>query len=127
MAVIGFHASHELYPSGELLRHVRLAEQAGFEAAMCSDHFHSWKPRQGQSGFWRFAAGLAAAALLAINLSMSAANNTNWRLGRELEDGIAGSDRESQRQALLLHARSRLTPGAPVSRLPSSLLMFSEE
>jgi G6PDH family F420-dependent oxidoreductase len=49
--IIGFHASHELYPPSVLLRHVRRAEQAGFRAAMCSDHFHPWTPAQGQSGY----------------------------------------------------------------------------
>src|SRR3954454_11061193 len=51
MALLGFHASHELYPPSALLRHVRRAEQAGFRAAMCSDHFHPWTPAQGQSGY----------------------------------------------------------------------------
>ena len=51
MLKIGFHASHELYPPSELLRLVRLAERAGFNAAMCSDHFHPWSERQGESGF----------------------------------------------------------------------------
>ena len=48
---LGFHASHELYPPGDLLGHVRMAERAGFAAAMCSDHFHPWTERQGESGF----------------------------------------------------------------------------
>src|SRR5206468_7545051 len=65
MVTIGFHASHELYPPSELLRHVRRAERAGFRAATCSDHFHPWTPRQGQSGFsfaW-LGAALQATAL----------------------------------------------------------------
>lgn len=49
--MIGVHASHEQHRPGELLRYVALAEAAGFEAAMCSDHFHPWSERQGQSGF----------------------------------------------------------------------------
>jgi probable non-F420 flavinoid oxidoreductase len=48
---IGFHASHEQFAPGELLRLVQSAEQAGFGAGMCSDHFHPWTPGQGQSGF----------------------------------------------------------------------------
>lgn len=48
---IGFHASHEQFSPGELLRLVQLAEQAGFQAGMCSDHFHPWTPAQGHSGF----------------------------------------------------------------------------
>lgn len=51
MAVIGFHASHEQFSPSELLRYVRLAADAGFTAAMCSDHFHPWSERQGHSGF----------------------------------------------------------------------------
>ena len=48
--LIGYHASHEQFPPSELLRLVRQAEQAGFTAAMCSDHFHPWSDAQGQSG-----------------------------------------------------------------------------
>ena len=51
MAKIGFHASHEQLPPSVLLRAVRAAEQAGFDAAMCSDHFAPWSVRQGQSGY----------------------------------------------------------------------------
>jgi probable non-F420 flavinoid oxidoreductase len=51
MKVVGWHASHELYPPGELLRLARRAEAAGFQAGMCSDHFSPWTPQQGQSGF----------------------------------------------------------------------------
>src|SRR3712207_4419898 len=48
---IGFHCSHEQYPPSALLDLARRAERAGFEAAMCSDHFHPWSERQGHSGF----------------------------------------------------------------------------
>lgn len=51
MARIGFHCPHEQHPPGALLRFVKRAERAGFQAAMCSDHFHPWLPDQGQSGF----------------------------------------------------------------------------
>lgn len=51
MAIIGWHASHEQIPPSELLRAAQLAEQAGFEAGMSSDHFSPWSERQGQSGF----------------------------------------------------------------------------
>jgi probable non-F420 flavinoid oxidoreductase len=49
--VIGFHASHEQIAPARLLADVQLAEQAGFDAAMCSDHFEPWSPAQGHSGF----------------------------------------------------------------------------
>ena len=51
MTVIGFHASHEQIPPGDLLTAVQHAEAAGFTAAMCSDHFAPWSARQGESGF----------------------------------------------------------------------------
>lgn len=51
MTVIGFHASHEQIPPSRLLGDVRHAEQAGFQAAMCSDHIEPWSERQGHSGF----------------------------------------------------------------------------
>ncbi len=51
MTTIGFHASHEQIAPSQLLKDVVQAEQAGFDAAMCSDHFMPWSRRQGHSGF----------------------------------------------------------------------------
>jgi len=51
MTTVGFHASHEQVHPAALLRAVQRAEQAGFTAAMCSDHFAPWSARQGHSGF----------------------------------------------------------------------------
>lgn len=51
MTTIGFHASHEQLAPAQLLADVQLAEQAGFDAAMCSDHFEPWSAVQGHSGF----------------------------------------------------------------------------
>ena len=66
MARIGYHASHEQYSPGELLRLVQRADQAGFQSAMCSDHFHPWGENQGHSGFaWSW----LGAALQATSLS----------------------------------------------------------
>jgi probable non-F420 flavinoid oxidoreductase len=50
MAAIGYHASHEQFAPGDLLSLVRRAERAGFDCAMCSDHFHPWSEEQGESG-----------------------------------------------------------------------------
>jgi coenzyme F420-dependent glucose-6-phosphate dehydrogenase len=49
--VIGFHASHEQFAPDRLLRLTRAAEAAGFDAAMCSDHWAPWSDEQGESGF----------------------------------------------------------------------------
>jgi len=71
MATIGYHASHEQFAPGELLNHVRHAEQAGFSAAMCSDHIAPWSESQGHSGFaWSW----LGAALQATNLSYGTVN-----------------------------------------------------
>ncbi|MEW6116533.1 MAG: TIGR03885 family FMN-dependent LLM class oxidoreductase [Nitrospirota bacterium] len=62
---IGFHASHEQFKPSRLLELAKMAEDAGFHAAMCSDHFHPWSPRQGESGYaWSW----LGAALLATSL-----------------------------------------------------------
>ena len=50
MVSVGFHASHEQAPPSALRAAVQAAEQAGFTAAMCSDHFAPWSERQGHSG-----------------------------------------------------------------------------
>jgi probable non-F420 flavinoid oxidoreductase len=50
MPRIGFHASHEQLSPADLLAAVRKAEDAGFEAATCSDHLAPWGERQGHSG-----------------------------------------------------------------------------
>ncbi|WP_394620594.1 TIGR03885 family FMN-dependent LLM class oxidoreductase [Lentzea sp. JNUCC 0626] len=51
MTVYGIHASHEQISPARLLDAVTRAEQAGFGAAMSSDHFSPWSARQGESGF----------------------------------------------------------------------------
>ncbi len=53
-----------------------MAEQAGFDAAMCSDHFSPWSQRQGQSGFaWSW----LGAALQATSLSFGVVNAPGQR------------------------------------------------
>jgi probable non-F420 flavinoid oxidoreductase len=51
MPVIGFHNSHEQIHPAQLLTDVQHAEEVGFTAAMCSDHFAPWNLEQGHSGF----------------------------------------------------------------------------
>lgn len=51
MTRIGFHASHEQISPRQLLTDVQHAERAGFDMAMCSDHFSPWSTRQGHSGY----------------------------------------------------------------------------
>jgi probable non-F420 flavinoid oxidoreductase len=51
MVAVGFHASHEQVAPRPLLAAARRAQEAGFDAAMCSDHLAPWSARQGESGF----------------------------------------------------------------------------
>jgi probable non-F420 flavinoid oxidoreductase len=68
---VGYHASHEQFAPSELLRLVQAAEDAGFAAASCSDHFHPWLAGQGQSGFaWSW----LGSALQATGLSFGVVN-----------------------------------------------------
>jgi coenzyme F420-dependent glucose-6-phosphate dehydrogenase len=63
---IGYHASHELYLPSDLLRFAERAEQAGFRAGSCSDHFHPWSEHSKGCGFaWSW----LGAALQATNLT----------------------------------------------------------
>jgi hypothetical protein len=98
-------------------------------------------PRTGpeRRDFVRFAAATAAAALLAINLSASLANNTDWHLSARADGpavaDVAGrlreltpdvSEREAVRQALLLRAAAGLTP-APVPAPPADRTLWHKE
>ena len=76
MTRYGFHASHEQVPARRLLADVQRAEQAGFEVAMCSDHFSPWSRRQGQSGFaWSW----LGAALATTDLTFGCVNAPGQR------------------------------------------------
>ena len=65
MTRYGFHASHEQISPRQLLADVQHAEQAGFDIAMCSDHYSPWSERQGHSGYaWSWlGAALATTSL----------------------------------------------------------------
>jgi probable non-F420 flavinoid oxidoreductase len=76
MTEYGIHCSHEQIPPADLLAAVVAAERAGFDAAMCSDHFSPWSERQGESGFaWSW----LGAALQATNLSFGVVNAPGQR------------------------------------------------
>ncbi|HEX6100806.1 MAG TPA: TIGR03885 family FMN-dependent LLM class oxidoreductase [Thermoanaerobaculia bacterium] len=73
---IGYHCSHEQYAPGELLELARAAEAAGFDGAMCSDHFAPWTEAQGHSGAaWPW----LGAALQATRLSFGTVSAPGYR------------------------------------------------
>jgi probable non-F420 flavinoid oxidoreductase len=75
-ALIGFHASHEQFAPDRLLRLVVAAEEAGFDAAMCSDHWAPWSTAQGESGFaWSW----LGAAMQATSLPFGVVNAPGQR------------------------------------------------
>jgi coenzyme F420-dependent glucose-6-phosphate dehydrogenase len=59
---LGYTLSSEEHGPNELVRNARAAEDAGFEFATISDHFHPWNDAQGQSPFvWSVIGGVAQA------------------------------------------------------------------
>jgi coenzyme F420-dependent glucose-6-phosphate dehydrogenase len=59
---IGFALSSEEHRPLDLVRYAAQAEEAGFDYALVSDHFHPWIDKQGQSPFvWSVIGGIAEA------------------------------------------------------------------
>ncbi len=62
MVAIGYALSSEEHQPNDLVRHARMAEEAGFTFALISDHFHPWIEKQGHSPFvWGVIGGIAQA------------------------------------------------------------------
>jgi len=62
MAELGYAMSSEEHRPRDLVRHARMAEEAGFPFALISDHFHPWVDKQGQAPFvWGVLGGIAQA------------------------------------------------------------------
>src|SRR5215216_1952226 len=60
MTAFGYALSCEEHGPNALVECARRAEEAGFEFAMISDHFHPWTDAQGQSPFvWSVIGGIA--------------------------------------------------------------------
>ena len=58
----GYALSSEEHPPAKLVRHARLAEDAGFDFLMISDHYHPWIDAQGHSPFvWTVLGAIAQA------------------------------------------------------------------
>jgi coenzyme F420-dependent glucose-6-phosphate dehydrogenase len=73
---IGYHFSHEQFSPKTLLSLISSVEKAGFDSALCSDHFYPWSEKQGQSGFtWSW----LGAAMQKSNLSFGTVNAPGQR------------------------------------------------
>ena len=61
MAEFGYWLSSEEHTPSDLVRNAVMAERAGFEWAMISDHYHPWIDAQGHSAFvWSVIGGIAS-------------------------------------------------------------------
>jgi coenzyme F420-dependent glucose-6-phosphate dehydrogenase len=59
---IGYAISSEEHHPNDIVRHARMAEDAGFTYSLISDHYHPWVSRQGHSPFvWSVIGGIATA------------------------------------------------------------------
>ena len=60
MPEIGYALSSEEHAPNDLVRHAKLAEEAGFTFALISDHYHPWIDKQGHSPFvWGVIGGIS--------------------------------------------------------------------
>ena len=76
MTLIGYHASHEQFSPGDLLQWTIAAGEAGFDCAMCSDHFTPWSETQGHSAFaWSW----LGAAMQATTMPFGIVNAPGYR------------------------------------------------
>jgi G6PDH family F420-dependent oxidoreductase len=68
MTQFGYTMMTEQSPPDQLIRDIKLAEQAGFEFSVTSDHFQPWLEEQGHSGYAWSILGAAAQATERIGL-----------------------------------------------------------
>jgi coenzyme F420-dependent glucose-6-phosphate dehydrogenase len=62
MVQIGYSISSEEHHPTDIVRHARMAEDAGFTFSLISDHYHPWIDAQGHSPFvWSVIGGIATA------------------------------------------------------------------
>lgn len=70
--LIGYSLSSEELGPQELIRHARLAEQAGFQGLWISDHFHPWNDEQGHSPFvWAVIGALSQTTRLKVTTAVT--------------------------------------------------------
>jgi coenzyme F420-dependent glucose-6-phosphate dehydrogenase len=65
---VGYWLSSEEHSPGDLVEHAKLAEEAGFEHLLISDHIHPWVDAQGHGSFVWSVIGAIAEATSRIRL-----------------------------------------------------------
>jgi G6PDH family F420-dependent oxidoreductase len=72
MAEVGFFISSEEHGPRAMVRFAQMAEEAGFRAAVVSDHYHPWIDSQGESPFiWGVIGGIAATTDLRVTTGVT--------------------------------------------------------
>jgi G6PDH family F420-dependent oxidoreductase len=72
MTRFGYFLGSEDHDPRELVRHARLAEEAGFDSLWISDHYHPWLDEQGESGFvWSAIGAISQACLLPVTTAVT--------------------------------------------------------
>jgi G6PDH family F420-dependent oxidoreductase len=72
MLRVGFTLSSEEQGADDLVRLARTAEDAGFDFATISDHFHPWTSTQGNSPFvWSVLGGIASTTTLRVGTAVT--------------------------------------------------------
>ena len=64
-----YFAGHEQWHPEQLVAHAKLAEQAGFDMVVVSEHFHPWVDDHGAAGFAFSTIGAMAAATTGLEFA----------------------------------------------------------
>ena len=69
MTRFAYFAGHEQWHPEQLVAHAKLAEQAGFDMVVVSEHFHPWVDDHGAAGFAFSTIGAMAAATTGLEFA----------------------------------------------------------
>ena len=69
MTKFAYFAGHEQWHPEQLVAHAKLAEQAGFDMVVVSEHFHPWVDDHGAAGFAFSTIGAMAAATTGLEFA----------------------------------------------------------
>lgn len=117
MTKFGYFCGHEQWQPEELVRHAKLAEDAGFDFVVVSEHFHPWVDDAGASGFafstlgamaqatervefatgvttplWRYHPGVVAQAAATIDRLSDGRFHLGVGTGENINEGPLGYD-----------------------------------